>query len=444
MKLLFFLLIFFSILNAAQVTAETNTSKANENTKEVVEPDTDTDTSNIIRLKDSSGLSDEEVRKIAEEVDNNETISIMEERDHNRSKGSSKQNVKQVWEQLSPAANSYDWIELTSGEWLRGEFKFMYRKKLEFDSKKMKLHTFDFKDIKQIRTHNVITLSMVVDDNKDPGIFGFKQTKIEIIGILRLEEQKVVVIRGDGRLEFDRKQIISIAQGSERELDFWSGKITIGIDMREGNTKKFEYTTKAEIKRRTPITRLHFEYLGNVLNTNDTETANNHRLNDYFDIFVTKYFFYTPLFSEYYSDVYQNIRSRYTAGIGLGYTIFDTPKVDWDVSGGPALLYTIYDTVESGKEKTDRASALELSTAYKVEITNNIDFRFDYKMTITERSAGTYHHHMVTALENELTGWFDIDVTFVWDYILHPEPNNDNTLPEQNDYQFVISMGIDF
>ena len=57
----------------------------------------------------------------------------------------------QAWEPPPPPPDEFDWIQLTSGEWLKGEFKRLYEKKIEFDSKKMKLQEFDWKDVKQVR-----------------------------------------------------------------------------------------------------------------------------------------------------------------------------------------------------------------------------------------------------------------------------------------------------
>lgn len=42
----------------------------------------------------------------------------------------------------------------------------------------------------------------------------------------------------------------------------------------------------------------------------------------------------------------------------------------------------------------------------------------------------TYKHHMVTTLENDLTSWLDIDITFIWDYKKHPKANEDESIPE--------------
>ncbi|OQX59773.1 MAG: hypothetical protein B5M52_02390 [Helicobacteraceae bacterium 4484_230] len=404
--------------------------------------------SDVIKIEDTSGLSEDEVRRIAEEADKAESKATIEKRaikeESELLMPSEKEQIKSAWEDLSPTPKMYDWIELVSGEWLKGEFKAMYERKLEFDSKKMKLQTFSFEDVRQIRTYRIVTVNIAVDDDRDNGLLGLKQTTIEVVGILRMDGQKVSIIRGDGQLEFQRKDIISIAYGGERERDHWSGKITFGLDVRKGNSEKADYTASAKIQRRTSSTRLQLDYLGNVFSASNKETANNHRVNESFDVFVTKQFYYTPLFSEYLTDKYQNIRNQYTVGIGIGYTVMDTKRVDWDISGGPAMLYVQHETVEEGKDDSSRTGALELSTYYDLEVTRNVDFIFQYKMTLSKKDTGTYKHHMVSTLENELTGWLDIDLTFTWDYTLDPEPNEDKSVPLQSDLQFLVGLGVEF
>lgn len=92
-----------------------------------------------------------------------------------------------------------------------------------------------------------------------------------------------------------RAFIFLILHSGDRELDFWAIKFTFGLNVKTGND-------------------------AGVL----TETINNNRLNASHNIYATRYFFYTPVFAEYYRDPFQNIGQRITAGIGLGYTIFDT------------------------------------------------------------------------------------------------------------------------
>jgi putative salt-induced outer membrane protein YdiY len=426
---IFNLLIFLSLALFADQSSDINSTISSDTNGSVISD------GNVIQMKDTSGLSNVEIQKIAEKKDKKEQKKIIE----NPVKASDF-----AWKDLAPEANKYDWIELKSGEWLKGKFEGMYAKKLEFDSKKLKFQTFDFEDIKQIRTHRLVSLSIIIEDDRDDGLFGLKQTLIEATGILRLKGEKVTLIRGDGNLEFDRSQIVSIAYGAKSEAEYWSGKITLGLDTKKGNTNKLDFTVIANLQRRTSKTRLKLDYIGNIFNSSNQETANNHRVNESFDVFMTKEFYYTPVFSEYFRDPYQNIRQQYTVGIGLGYTLIDTKRTHWDISGGPALIYTKYDTVEVGKELTNRTGAVELNTAYDIEITKRIDFKFNYKITLTQKSAGEYKHHMVTTFENEITSWLDIDLTMIWDYTKYPKPNEDLTIPQKSDLQFVVSFGIDF
>ena len=73
-----------------------------------------------------------------------------------------------------------------------------------------------------------------------------------------------------------------------------------------------------------------------------------------------------------------------------------------------------------------------------------IDYIFNYDFKIVNEVSGTYTHHLITTLETELTDWLDFDISFAWDRIQNPTPNADGTVPEQNDFYLITSLGIDF
>jgi hypothetical protein len=50
---------------------------------------------------------------------------------------------------------------------------------------------------------------------------------------------------------------------------------------------------------------------------------------------------------------------------------------------------------------------------------------------------------MVATFDTELTGWLDFSVSAVWDRIEDPQPDADGIVPKQNDYLFIIALGID-
>ena len=59
-----------------------------------------------------------------------------------------------------PMPDKFDWVQLKSGEWLKGEIKVLYEESLEFDSEELELLKLDFADIKQIRSAQVLNIRM--------------------------------------------------------------------------------------------------------------------------------------------------------------------------------------------------------------------------------------------------------------------------------------------
>jgi hypothetical protein len=56
------------------------------------------------------------------------------------------------WEPQPPMPDQFDWVQLKSGEWLKGEIKVMYEGSLEFESEELDTVNLDFGDIKQLRS----------------------------------------------------------------------------------------------------------------------------------------------------------------------------------------------------------------------------------------------------------------------------------------------------
>jgi hypothetical protein len=115
-----------------------------------------------------------------------------------------------------------------------------------------------------------------------------------------ITKDKVIVTTDDEIKEFDRSNLISVTPGATTEWDNWSAKISIGLNVTRGNTDQTDFTAKINIKRRTPGNRFVVDYLGNYSRAQNTQIANNHRLNTFFDIFAAKKYFWRPIFAEYY------------------------------------------------------------------------------------------------------------------------------------------------
>ena len=60
-----------------------------------------------------------------------------------------------------PPEDGFDWIQLKSGEWLKGTFKGMQERKLDFDSSELDFRSFDWEDIRQVRTAGEVEIRLV-------------------------------------------------------------------------------------------------------------------------------------------------------------------------------------------------------------------------------------------------------------------------------------------
>jgi putative salt-induced outer membrane protein YdiY len=390
----------------------------------------------LIILKDTSGLSTEAVREKAETRDKKkekrvEVKDVIKKLQESHPDGTvNLSEIQAMWEDLSPKADKYDWIQTESGQWLKGEIISLYRENLEFDSDEIGIYVFDFDDVKQIKSYNVIAVNI---DNA--AIFQ---------GIIRYKDNRITIIQGDQEYTFSRDDIVSMAPEGDDEFSKWSGKLTLGIDMRRGNTDQFDYTAKANLKRITSKSRLTLDYLGRYSEEDNIQTMSDNRLNEKYDVFLKNNFFWTPLFSELYQDKFTNIELQLTLGAGIGYTIFDTKDLYWDISGGPAFVKTKYYSVEDDSSRQTKSAALELSTLFEYDITKDIEFIYNYKLTLSNSDSGTFKHHMVTTLENEITDWLDFDITYVWDYLLDPEIDSEGIEPKKSDHQIMVGFGVDF
>ncbi len=389
--------------------------------------------STLIKIKDTSGVSENTLRAIAEESDKEKkkNISLKEVYEVTDINGSVNiQKLQTKWEDLSPKTAGFDWIKTTKGEWFKGQIKAMYDEKVEFDSEEMGIHIFDLEDVAYIKTDGAIDVNI--------------EKVASVTGIIRLDDRKIKIIQGNTEYNFQREQVVSFAPDGALERNLWSGKVTLSVDQRSGNKDQFDYTGQVNLKRRTDSTNLSIDYLGRVSSVDSKGVANDHRISETYDVYLTRKFFWTPLFAEYYKDKYQNIDRQLTASIGIGYKIVDNRKFEWSVSGGPGILDTRYYTVEDGASTTARSGSLEMRTNLEYELFKKSDLIYDYQLTLTDKASGSYKHHMIFTLENEITSWLDLDLSFIWDHTKNPTNLEDSTTPLKNDYQVLIGLGLEF
>ena len=331
---------------------------------------------------------------------------------------------------FAPPPDEYDWIQLTSDEWLKGELISLFDDELAFESDNLGVVKLDWEDVKRFRGH---------------GTYGIRiQDGESLAGKLRIDERQVVIIVGGEKYEYPRQSIVTITASADRELDRWLADLALGANIRKGNADVVEYNMLAGIERRTPRSRVLIDYLGNFNETEGLQVANNHRVNGSFDLFRGGRFFWRPLFGQYFRDPFQNIRHQGTIETGLGYELVDTAKTEWEISGGVGANFVRYVSVGLGQPTDDTSPAVSFGTDFETELTSWMDYLLLFQLTFLDEESGSYQHHLLTTLSTDLIGDLDLDVSFVWDRTRKPQPRADGTVPKKDDYRLMVGLGFEF
>jgi len=336
---------------------------------------------------------------------------------------------EQRWQPPPPMPDDFDWVQMTSGEWLKGEMIAMYDDVLEFDSDEFDLQNLDLENIQQIRSAQIVQVAFLDDTIAT--------------GKLLLDGDEVRVF-AEPEVHRKRDQILSITAGAPRERNYWSGKIGAGLNYRTGNTDQTEFNANLGLKRRTPKNRITLDYLGNFTENEGVTIADNQRAGASWNRFLSDRFFLIPLYGEYYRDPFQNIARRLTVGVGAGYQIVDTSKVWWDINAGIGYQNVRFEDVQEGEPDSAETPALMLSTHYDNELTGWMDYFLNFQFSIVSEESGTYHHHLLTGFELDFFGDFDLELTWVWDRVQDPVPNAEGTTPQKDDFRTIVSLGYSF
>jgi putative salt-induced outer membrane protein YdiY len=344
---------------------------------------------------------------------------------------------RRIWEDSVPPSDSaFDWIQLVSGEWLKGEFKTLYNYSIEFESDKLDILKLDWYDVRQLRTaqSQAVRIENLTADSEPFTAFG----------IVTMVDDKVTVGTGDNARTFDRDRIVSIVNAGQSERDFWTGNVTAGANIRSGNTDVTDMTLSVTIERRRAVSRLLAYYVGTYSRAEGVETSNNHRLDASFDALKSTQFYWRVLFGQYLRDTFRNIENQVSAGTGVGYFVIRTPITTWDVDAGVGVFYQQFVSVEADRPIDKASPVLLLKTRYEGEVTSWLDFVFDFALQIVDEDNGGYISHNIVSLETEITSSLELNLAWYWNHIEKPQPQADGTVPLQDDNRFVIGIAYDF
>jgi hypothetical protein len=336
----------------------------------------------------------------------------------------------QGWLPVEPAANEKDWVQLSSGEWIRGSIDLFRDLKMEFDSDDLDDLEIDWEDITAFRSPRILT-------------FVFTHKRI-VTGTSSLQDRVVRISTGTGIQEFPRSDLLSIIEGKPKEINFWAAKVNIDLSARSGNTDQNDLVILAKIKREATRSRLNILYEGNHGEFSGERTIENHQGNFDFNIFVSRKFYITPAAGEIYTDEFLNIDYRAQASAGGGYYFFRQSKIDWSVGLSGGYKETQFISVEAGEDQYEKTGTIVPTTKLETDITKDIELTFDYTSNIGVPDTKSSTHHMAAMLTVDLFGdVFEMSTSLTWDRDDNPTADEDGIIPKKEDIRLAVGFAID-
>jgi hypothetical protein len=327
-------------------------------------------------------------------------------------------------------ADGFDWIQIKSGEWLKGRIKSLQDEKLEFDSEEFNLLTFDWKDIRTVRSPRLVSVR-------------FEKLK-PLNGSLLVTTNEVQVVSSTATNIYPRAELLAITPTGSREMDKWTGKISVGASVSAGNTRETDVNVFTSIQRRTPDTRLNLEYELNYGKVNGVEVDQNHLFSGQFDYFLSRRLFMRVPDVEYFRDPLQNLAHRLTLSAGIGYDLVKTPHTEWNVTLSPSWQRNWFVSVPTNGTAVADSVAGVLDTRFDTELTRRLDLILEYRGVVSRAETGNDTHRAKATLEFEIHKRLMLDLTFEWERISNPQTESNGDKPTPDDIRLITSLGVDF
>lgn len=336
-----------------------------------------------------------------------------------------------------------DWIEINTGEWLRGDLRSLRPKglevglNLEFYSKNLDDLTFSWADI--IGVHSPKTKS-----------YTFKG-KIAVAGKAMITREEVIIDTEDGVKSYPRSDLLAISEGPPRERTWWSTRLSLGLSANAGNTNQGSLTTQWSLTRTDGHSLVGIKYQGTVAYADHEINVNRHLAEFDSAIFLWDRFYLIPIAGQLLYDAFQNIKMRATPGAGAGVHLFNKTRkrrhhanqFEWDLQSGLGYQYLGFISAPTGVANPQNDGFVVFRTYWKLEFLNdNLELTVDWRTNLVYTTFGSTNHTGTADFSVDITDRFAFELSFLFLRTREPEPRSDGTVPKQNDYQVVASIAL--
>ncbi|MEM9727398.1 MAG: DUF481 domain-containing protein [Myxococcota bacterium] len=324
--------------------------------------------------------------------------------------------------------DTFDWLRLSSGEWLKGEFQWMRDDEFGFDSDDLDLVTDDWEKVARLHSPRVHTYAFL--DGTD------------LIGRAVITPDQIIVETIDGVVTMPRNELLGVIDGGRRERDFWYLRLGVGFSSSIGNTSQGSLNGNFELGRADQRSIARLTYDGTVGYADREETVNRHIGRADYRIFLTKRYYVVPITGEFFNDRFANIRIRANPAVAGGVHLFDTPKAEWDTELSLGYQYLRYLSTIDGVPNPQNDFFIGFLNVWSFDL-GALDLDLSWQTALVVTTIGNTNHQGSAVISVEITEILDLDATFYFYRTEQPGPRSDGTVPQKNDYQFVVGLTLE-
>ena len=142
------------------------------------------------------------------------------------------------WAPRQAGHDGFTWVQLVSGEWMKGEIKDLRDGKMTFESDELDEFDYDWVDVLAVISsapHTITTWEREVHT-------GFIVARRGNIRVLGSEGELIASVHPD--------DVSSMIQGRPREKNYWSGLLNVGSTIRVGNSDQQDASSLIKLNRR--------------------------------------------------------------------------------------------------------------------------------------------------------------------------------------------------
>ena len=322
-----------------------------------------------------------------------------------------------------------DWVQLASGEWLRGNIERMRDGSMEFNSDEIKLITYDWKKVRELHSPRANTYNFT--DGTD------------LVGPAMINEEFVAVQTVDGMVTRPRVELQAIIEHTRRERNYWSTVLRFGLSGNAGNTENLTLNAFWQLVREDTLTRAAITYDGTFGTASRAEVANRHLAGGDVDIFVHPIIYVKALTGQLLYDKFQNIRLRATPATGVGFHLITTYVVNWDLEFAP-LGYQYLSLIDpaTAVENPQNDAYMMFRMFADIDFTDDIQLLLDWRTNLVYTTIGNTNHVGSLDFTVRVTTLLHLNTSFLYLRTEQPFPRSDGTIPKQNDYQIVFGISL--